>query len=111
MPVRVPTLTSDSDCTAGLEIDGRPVVWLIGTPSRKKPAEFTRLPFLSTVNEPARVKVLATVVLRVPEVLTLLVTGKRPRPVMPRSVRDADAASRPCASTLANGRLSTPPGV
>src|SRR3954468_24896151 len=58
MPVRVPTLTSDRLWTAGFAIVGRPVVWLIGTPSRKKPAEFIRLPFLSIENEPARVKVL-----------------------------------------------------
>src|SRR3954452_22459528 len=54
IPVRVPTLTRPSAWTLGLVVVGRPVVWLIGTPSRKNPAEFTRLPFLSTVNEPAR---------------------------------------------------------
>src|SRR5258706_7842146 len=55
MPVSVPTLTSDNDWTLGLVVVGRPVVWLTGTPSRKNPAEFTRLPFLSTANDPARV--------------------------------------------------------
>ncbi len=78
-----------------------------GQPCRNRPAAFSRLPFWSTMNEPARVNSRGSVI----DGLALVVVTKKPWPWMLRSVVDWVWTGLPWTVTCCWACASTPPAL